>query len=102
MADTTIKVTTETRDRLAGLAAERGTTVKELVEEMAGARPTEADRPTEAERKARADAAFEYIKTHIRPDFSEADRIAGRKLMDDLAAGRITELVDDEQWTDAA
>jgi len=88
--DTTIQVTTETRDRLAAIAADRGTTVKDLVQELAGATLTGA------ELKARGDAAFEYIRSHIRPDFSEADRVAGRKLMDDLAEGRITELVDDE------
>jgi hypothetical protein len=96
MADTTIKVTTETRDRLAILAAERDTTVKDLVEDLA------KTRLTAAELKARGDAAFEYIRTHIRGDFSEEDRVEGRRLMDDLAAGRITELVDDVPWTDPA
>ncbi|MER6695187.1 antitoxin MazE7 [Streptomyces minutiscleroticus] len=35
MADTTVKIDTETRDRLAGIAAARGTSVRALLAELA-------------------------------------------------------------------
>jgi hypothetical protein len=41
--DTSIKVSKRTRERLARLAAERHTTLKDLVEELAGATPTAAE-----------------------------------------------------------
>jgi len=40
MADTTIKVPTETRDRLAVLAAEQGTSIGQLVSRLAAEQPT--------------------------------------------------------------
>ncbi|MCJ0872621.1 hypothetical protein [Streptomyces sp. AP-93] len=44
MADeTSIKVSAATRDRLAVLAAEQGTTIRGLVEELAAGRPTESE-----------------------------------------------------------
>ncbi|WP_327425632.1 hypothetical protein OG612_42955 (plasmid) [Streptomyces sp. NBC_01527] len=44
MADeTSIKVSASTRDRLAALAAEHNTTIRQLVEELAEARPTQAE-----------------------------------------------------------
>jgi hypothetical protein len=42
MADTTIKVTTETRDRLADLAGEQGTSIGQLVARLAEQQPTAA------------------------------------------------------------
>jgi hypothetical protein len=86
--DTTIKVTTQTRDRLAILAAEADTTVKDLVAELA------RTRLSRAELAARGDLAFAYIRSNLRADFTEADRVAGRQLLVDLAAGRVTELGD--------
>jgi hypothetical protein len=49
--DTSIKVSRQTRERLARLAAERGSTLKDVVEELAAATLTAAEF---AEREARA------------------------------------------------
>ncbi len=49
--DTSIKVSKQTRERLARLAAERGSTLKDVVEELAAATLTAA---ALAEREARA------------------------------------------------
>lgn len=49
--DTSIKVSRQTRERLARLAAERRTTLKDVVEELAAATPTGAEL---AEREQRA------------------------------------------------
>ncbi len=49
--DTSIKVSRQTRERLARLAAERGSTLKDVVEELAAATFTAAEL---AEREARA------------------------------------------------
>ena len=49
---TSIKVSKQTRERLARLAAERHTTLKDLVEDLAAATPTAAEL-AERERRAR-------------------------------------------------
>ena len=51
--DTSIKVSKQTRERLARLAAERHTTLKDLVEELAAGAPTAAEL-AKRERRARA------------------------------------------------
>jgi len=51
--DTSIKVSKQTRERLAQLAAERHTTLRDLVEDLAAAAPTAAEL-AERERRARA------------------------------------------------
>jgi response regulator of citrate/malate metabolism len=51
--DTSIKVSRQTRERLARLAAERGSTLKDLVEELAAATLTAAEL-AEREQGARA------------------------------------------------
>ncbi|CAL9656189.1 hypothetical protein [Streptomyces sp. enrichment culture] len=57
MADeTSIKVSASTRDRLAALAGEQGTTIRQLVEELAQGRPTRAEYAERAE-QARAELA---------------------------------------------
>ncbi|MFJ1847052.1 hypothetical protein [Streptomyces sp. NPDC088146] len=57
MADeTSIKVSAATRDRLSALAAEHGTTIRQLVEELAEGRPTQAEYAERAE-QARAELA---------------------------------------------
>ncbi|MGW1189286.1 hypothetical protein [Streptomyces sp. NPDC002559] len=57
MADeTSIKVSASTRDRLAALAAENDTTIRQLVEELAVTRPTRAEYAQRAE-QARAELA---------------------------------------------
>ncbi|MFF8918419.1 hypothetical protein ACF08M_35240 [Streptomyces sp. NPDC015032] len=57
MADeTSIKVSAATRDRLSALATEHGTTIRQLVEELAEGRPTQAEYAERAE-QARAELA---------------------------------------------
>ncbi|MFJ6054723.1 hypothetical protein [Streptomyces sp. NPDC092307] len=57
MADeTSIKVSAATRDRLAALATEQGTTIRQLVEELAEGRPTRTEYAERAE-QARAELA---------------------------------------------
>jgi len=51
--DTSIKVSKQTRERLAQLAAERHMTLKDLVDELAASAPTAAE-VAERERQARA------------------------------------------------
>lgn len=67
MADTTIKITEEARDRLRLLAEERGLSTRAYVERLASAIPTDSER---AERTARAIA---YVRSNLRPDFSDED-----------------------------
>ncbi|MFE5514149.1 hypothetical protein ACFQ9J_26810 [Streptomyces sp. NPDC056529] len=54
--ETSIKVSAATRDRLAALAGEQGTTIRRLVEELAEGRPTQAEYTERAE-QARAELA---------------------------------------------
>jgi hypothetical protein len=49
VSDTTIKVPTEVRDRLAALAQERSTTIRDLVGALANAEPTAAERVAQME-----------------------------------------------------
>lgn len=83
MANTTIKVNTEARDRLAVLAKERGCTIGELVNEFAQATPTRE------ELQARLDSAVAYVREHLVPDFDETDVAAGKEMWRELAAGRL-------------
>lgn len=59
MDDTSIKVSKAARERLNQLAAERGTTMRELVEKMA------ASTLTEAELAARAEKARHYLSAQM-------------------------------------
>jgi hypothetical protein len=59
MANTTIQVTTEVRDHLAAVAAERGTTIGALVAELGA---TQLTREQLAERQAAGRAA---MRTHL-------------------------------------
>jgi hypothetical protein len=54
--ETSIKVSTAARDRLAQLAAEHGTTIRHLVEDLAQSTPTQAEYAERAE-LARAELA---------------------------------------------
>ncbi|MET8647656.1 hypothetical protein [Streptomyces sp. NPDC004675] len=54
--ETSIKVSTAARDRLAQLAAEHGTTIRSLVEDLAQGTPTQAEYAERAE-LARAELA---------------------------------------------
>jgi hypothetical protein len=79
--DTTIKVDSQVRDRLAVLAAERGQTIRSLVEAMA------ADLLTRAERRRRQDDAAAYVAEHLVPGFGAQDVAAGELFWQQLAAG---------------
>lgn len=75
---TTIKVDNEVRDRLATLAAERGTTIGGLVADLAGATRTTAERA-----RSRAET-IAYIREHLCPDFDESDVEAARRWLEQL------------------
>lgn len=80
VADTTIKVDSAVRDRLAILAAERGLTIRDFVEQLATGTPTQAELD---DRYARTVA---YIKAHLVPDFNEDDHAEGEKMWRHIAA----------------
>jgi hypothetical protein len=78
MADTTIKVDSAVRDRLAVLAAQRGSTIRDLVAELAEATPTRE------ELAARQTAAAAYVAAHLAPGFAASDIAAGEQLWQEL------------------
>jgi hypothetical protein len=80
VTDTTIKVDSAVRDRLAVLAAQRGSTIRDLVAELADATPT---REELASRQA---AAAAYVAEHLLPGFSDGDVAAGEQLWQELEA----------------
>jgi predicted DNA-binding ribbon-helix-helix protein len=80
--DTTIKVEAAIRDRLAEIARERGTTIRDLVSEFAKATQTRA------EIDIRYAEAVSYIREHMTPDLSDADLAAGETFWQDAEAGR--------------
>jgi hypothetical protein len=82
MADTTIKVDSAVRDRLAVLAAERGVTIRDLVDELAQATPTRKDLE---ERHA---AAMAYLREQMCPDLADGDLRVGERFWRELEAGR--------------
>lgn len=83
MADTTIKVDSSVRDRLAVLAAQRGGSIRDLVAELARATPT---REEMTERHA---AAAAYLREHLSPDLDDADMALGEQFWSELASGRV-------------
>jgi hypothetical protein len=81
MADeTSIKVGTATRDRLNTLAAERGTTVRALVEVLA------EETLTRAEREQRAAEARDYLRRTTGAEVTPAMEAAGRNLLARITA----------------
>lgn len=79
--DTSIKVSRQTRDRLARLAAERRTTLKDLVDELAAATLTDAEL---AERELRARSV---LAEHFGIEVTDAELAASARLRD-IVAGR--------------
>ncbi|MET7764174.1 hypothetical protein [Streptomyces sp. NPDC005336] len=67
MADTTIKISDDTRDRLRTLAEERGLSTRAYVERVVAATPTADEK---AERTARGVA---YVRANLSPDFTDDD-----------------------------
>jgi hypothetical protein len=81
MADTTIKVDSAVRDRLAALATERGLTLRALVTAFA------ENTPTEQELHERRRAAAAHVRDHFRASLDEADLEAGEAFWRDLESG---------------
>lgn len=86
MKDATIKVPKEVRDRLAQLAAERDTSIGELISEFA------TTIATREELAARHEQALAVIRKYFVPDFNEEDMAKGEQMWRDLEAGRLTSL----------
>jgi hypothetical protein len=78
--DTSIKVSRQTRERLARLAAERRTTLKDVVEELAAATLTAAEL---AEREQRARSV---LAEHFGIDVTDAELAASARLREMIAA----------------
>jgi methyl coenzyme M reductase beta subunit len=74
--DTSIKVSRQTRERLAQLAAERRTTLKDVVEELVAATLTAAER----ELNARA-----VLAEHFGVEVSDAELAASARLREMIA-----------------
>lgn len=85
MADTTIKIAEEIRDRLRTLAEERGVSTRAYVERMVAATPTEAER---AERTAKGIA---YVRTHFGVNLTDDDLRKAQEWREAIAAGRVGE-----------
>jgi hypothetical protein len=81
--DTSIKVSRQTRERLARLAAERHTTLKDVVQDLATATPTAAEF-AERERRARL-----VLAEHFGVEVTEAELAASARLRE-MIAGRKT------------
>ncbi len=77
--DTSIKVSRQTRERLAQLAAERHTTLKDVVEELAAATLTAAEL-AEREKHARG-----VLAEHSGVEVTEADLAASARLRELIA-----------------
>lgn len=77
--DTSIKVSRQARERLARLAAERGSTLKDVVEELAAATLTASEL---AERELRARAV---LAEHFGAEVTEADLAASARLREMIA-----------------
>jgi hypothetical protein len=78
--DTSIKVPKAVRERLGILAAEQGTTIRGLVEELA------QTKLTHAELQARGKAARAYLREHMGVELTAADEAAGQRLLDAITA----------------
>jgi hypothetical protein len=72
--DTSIKISKAARERLSTLAAERGTTMRELVERLAG------EMPTESELAVRAERARRYLSEHMGIDVTDETLAASAAL----------------------
>ncbi|MEU9995186.1 hypothetical protein [Streptomyces sp. NPDC050848] len=83
MADTTIKVSDETRDRLRTLAEERGLSTRAYVERMV------AEIPTESERAERTAKAVAYVREQFGADLTDDDLREGREWRQSIARGRV-------------
>lgn len=78
--ETSIKVSTAARDRLAQLAAEHGTTIRSLVEDLA------QDTPTQAEYAERAELARAELASALGHAPSPEAEAKARSLLERLGA----------------
>ncbi|UGQ12067.1 hypothetical protein LO772_00160 [Yinghuangia sp. ASG 101] len=78
MADTTIRVPADVRDHLAELAAERGTTIGQLVAALA--RPAR----TRAQIRASYEHDRDYIAAHLVPGLGDDDADRGLAVLADI------------------
>ncbi|WP_282693972.1 hypothetical protein [Streptomyces sp. CC208A] len=83
MADTTIKISGEIRDRLRTLAEERGLSARAYVERMVAAIPTETER---AERTAKAIA---YVREQFGAEVDDAVLREGQAWRQAIAERRV-------------
>ncbi len=77
--DTSIKVSRNTRSRLGELAAEQGTTIRDLVASLA------ASVPTRAELGARAEQARVELRERFDIEVTAEDEAAGHRLWDRIS-----------------
>lgn len=92
--DTTIKVDGLVRDRLAQLARDRGTTIRDLVAELA------VNTPTQQELAERAAAATGYVRDRINPQLTDADLAAGERFWAALESGAMPTVAETYQPAD--
>ncbi|MFD7444508.1 hypothetical protein [Streptomyces sp. NPDC059909] len=83
MADTTIKITEEVRDRVRALAEERGLSTRAYIERLITALPTADER---AERTTRAIA---YVRANFGVDLSESDLREGEEWREAIVTGQV-------------
>lgn len=84
-ATTTIRIDVGTHERLAMLATERGTSIKDFVDSLVKGIPTRTELLT------RRAAAADYLREHIGVELTDDDLTAGETFWQDLAAGRAPE-----------
>ena len=84
--DATIKVDSLVRDRLARIASERGTSIRELVAQLADSVPTEE------EHNAWALAGTQHMRDRITPSLSEIDLAAAEAFWKAIEVGRLPEV----------
>ena len=77
--DTSIKISKAARERLVLLAAQRGTTMRELVERMT------METPTHEELAARADEASRYLRERMGITVTEEALTASARLREAIA-----------------
>ncbi|MFI5533741.1 hypothetical protein ACIA8O_34920 [Kitasatospora sp. NPDC051853] len=87
MDSAVIKVRAEVRDRLAILAADRGTTIGSMVAELATATPTHA------ERQEMYAHNMAYIREHLQPELTDEDVAEAEALWQAVAAGEAGEVL---------
>ncbi|MCT9093953.1 hypothetical protein N4G70_34610 [Streptomyces sp. ASQP_92] len=86
MADTTIRISNEARDRLKAVAAERGVSARALAESVF------MELTTRTERGQRAEQGLAYVRAHLCHDLSPHDIQEAATWYADISAGRVGEV----------